>query len=51
VRNHRRALLQAPISEQMTFWITEVGDGFAAFEGEPAPHLLIPMGGFMAAGR
>jgi uncharacterized protein (TIGR00369 family) len=38
-------LPQAPISQQMTFWITEVGDGFAAFEGEPGPHLLNPMGG------
>jgi uncharacterized protein (TIGR00369 family) len=38
-------LPQAPISRQMTFWITEVGDGFAAFEGEPGPHLLNPMGG------
>lgn len=37
-------LPQAPISQQMTFWITEVGDGFAAFEGEPGPHLLNPMG-------
>lgn len=38
-------LPQAPISQQITFWITEVGDGFAAFEGEPGPHLLNPMGG------
>jgi uncharacterized protein (TIGR00369 family) len=39
------ALPQAPISETMSFWITEVGDGFAAFEGEPGPALLNPMGG------
>ncbi len=38
-------LPQPPISETMSFWITEVGDGFAAFEGEPGPHLLNPMGG------
>jgi uncharacterized protein (TIGR00369 family) len=38
-------LPQAPISQHMTFWITEVGDGFAAFEGEPGPHLYNPMGG------
>jgi len=38
-------LPQAPISETMSFWITEVGDGFAAFEGEPGAHLLNPMGG------
>ena len=24
---------QAPISRALTFWIVEVGDGFAAFEG------------------
>jgi uncharacterized protein (TIGR00369 family) len=40
-----RRLPQAPISQHMTFWITEVGDGFAVFEGEPGPHLLNPMGG------
>jgi uncharacterized protein (TIGR00369 family) len=28
----------------MSFWIVEVGDGFAAFEGEPGNHLLNPMG-------
>ncbi len=38
------ALPQAPISELMSFWITEVGDGFAAFEGEPGARLLNPMG-------
>jgi uncharacterized protein (TIGR00369 family) len=37
-------LPQAPISRTMSFWITEVGDGFAAFEGEPGPALLNPMG-------
>jgi uncharacterized protein (TIGR00369 family) len=37
-------LPQAPISQVMSFWITEVGDGFAAFEGELGPHLLNPMG-------
>jgi uncharacterized protein (TIGR00369 family) len=37
-------LPQAPISETMSFWITEVGDGFAAFEGQPGGHLLNPMG-------
>jgi uncharacterized protein (TIGR00369 family) len=38
-------LPQAPISETMSFWITEVGDGFAVFEGEPGRHLLNPIGG------
>jgi uncharacterized protein (TIGR00369 family) len=37
-------LPQAPISETMSFWIVEVGDGSAAFEGEPGHHLLNPMG-------
>lgn len=38
-------LPQAPISRTMSFWITEVGDGSAVFEGEPSPDLLNPMGG------
>ena len=37
-------LPQPPIAETMTFWLTEVEDGFAAFEGEPGTHLLNPMG-------
>jgi uncharacterized protein (TIGR00369 family) len=37
-------LPQAPISQTMSFWIVEVGDGFAAFEGEPGRQLLNPMG-------
>jgi len=38
-------LPQAPISEHISFWLVEVGDGFAAFEGETGPHLLNPAGG------
>ena len=38
------ALPQAPISQTMSFWIVEVGEGVAAFEGEPGQHLLNPMG-------
>ncbi len=38
-------LPQAPISEILSFWLTEVGDGFVVFEGEPGRHLLNPMGG------
>ena len=38
-------LPQAPISQHMSFWITEVDDGFAVFEGVPGPHLLNPAGG------
>ncbi len=37
-------LPQPPIAAAMSFWITEVGDGFAVFEGEPGAHLLNPMG-------
>jgi uncharacterized protein (TIGR00369 family) len=33
-----------PISQTLTFWLVEIGDGFAAFEGEPGDHLLNPMG-------
>jgi len=39
------SLLQVLISETMSFRITEVGEGFAVFEGEPGSHLLNPMGG------
>ncbi|MBE0626364.1 MAG: PaaI family thioesterase [Burkholderiales bacterium] len=38
------SLPQAPISQTMSFWLVEVGDGFAAFEGEPGRQLLNPMG-------
>ena len=38
-------LPQPPICETLSFWIVEVGDGFAAFEGETGRHLLNPMGG------
>ena len=32
------------ISETLSFHLTEIGDGFAVFEGDPGPHLLNPMG-------
>lgn len=38
-------LPQAHICNALTFWLAEVGDGFAAFEGETGQHLLNPMGG------
>ena len=38
-------LPQPPICETLSFRIIEVGDGFAAFEGEPGGHLRNPMGG------
>jgi uncharacterized protein (TIGR00369 family) len=37
-------LPQPPISQTLTLWLVEIGDGFAAFEGEPGDHLLNPMG-------
>lgn len=37
-------LPQPPISDTMSIRIVEIGDGFAAFEGDPGPHLLNPMG-------
>jgi uncharacterized protein (TIGR00369 family) len=33
-----------PISETLNFWLAEVGDGFAAFEGDTSERLLNPMG-------
>src|SRR5262250_1809111 len=39
------ALPAPPICDTLSFWLVEVGDGFAAFEGEPGRHLLNPMGG------
>ena len=38
------ALPAPPIARPLTFWLKEVGDGFAVFEGEPGEHLLNPMG-------
>jgi uncharacterized protein (TIGR00369 family) len=31
---------QPPIAQALTFWLAEVGDGFAAFEAETGEHLL-----------
>jgi len=37
--------LPHPSSDEiLTFWLVEIDDGFAAFEGEPGDHLLNPMG-------
>lgn len=38
-------LPQPPICETLSFRLTEVGDGFAAFAGDPGRHLLNMMGG------
>lgn len=37
-------LPQAQICRSLSFWLAEVGDGTAAFEGQPGPHLLNPAG-------
>src|SRR5271154_5012744 len=37
-------LPQPPIAKTLSFWLVEVGDGFAAFEGDPGPQLLNPLG-------
>ncbi|NUP13634.1 MAG: PaaI family thioesterase [Polyangiaceae bacterium] len=37
-------LPQALISKQNSFWIVEVGEGTAVFEGEPGPELCNPVG-------
>ncbi|HUO18699.1 MAG TPA: PaaI family thioesterase [Steroidobacteraceae bacterium] len=33
-----------PITEPLSFWLIEVGEGTAVFEGEAGGHLLNPMG-------
>ncbi len=38
-------LPQIPMSKTLSFVLVEVGDGFAAFEGDPGPQFLNPMGG------
>lgn len=37
-------LPQPPIAEALSFLLVEIGDGFAAFEGEPSARLLNPLG-------
>jgi uncharacterized protein (TIGR00369 family) len=33
-----------PIAQTLSFWLVEVGDGLAVFEGETGPHVLNPLG-------
>ena len=33
-----------PIARTLSFWLTEIGDGLAVFEGDAGPHLLNPLG-------
>lgn len=35
---------QATIGQTLSFWLTEVGDGIAVFEGDPSAALLNPLG-------
>ena len=32
------------IAKTMSFWLAEISDGFAVFEGDSGPHLLNPLG-------
>jgi len=40
-----RGVPAPPIADTLSFWLVEVGDGYAVFEGETGPHLLNPLGG------
>jgi len=33
-----------PIAQTLSFWLTDVGDGYAVFEGDAGAHLLNPLG-------
>lgn len=33
-----------PIAQTLSFWLAEVGDGYAMFEGDAGAHLLNPLG-------
>ena len=33
-----------PIAQTLSFWLTEVSDGYAVFEGDAGAHLLNPLG-------
>ena len=48
-REHLQAMLEGrlptpPIMKTLSFSLAEIGDGFAAFEGDTGPHLLNPLG-------
>jgi hypothetical protein len=44
-------LPQAPISETMSFWITEIGDGFACLAGGPGRQTHFERGQGAQPGR
>lgn len=33
-----------PIAQTLSFWLKEVGEGYAVFEADAGPHLLNPLG-------
>ena len=33
-----------PMARTLSFWLVEIGDGFAVFEGDAGEHLLNPLG-------
>jgi uncharacterized protein (TIGR00369 family) len=33
-----------PMAQTLSFWLVEVGDGYAVFEGDPGAHVLNPLG-------
>ena len=48
-REHLQAMLDGrlptpPIMKTLSFSLTQIGDGFAVFEGDTGPHLLNPLG-------
>jgi uncharacterized protein (TIGR00369 family) len=38
-------ILAPPMAQTLSFWLVEVGDGYAVFEGETGKHLVNPLGG------
>ena len=38
-------VLAPPIAETLSFWLVEVGEGYAVFEGDTGSHLVNPLGG------
>jgi uncharacterized protein (TIGR00369 family) len=38
-------ILAPPMAQTLSFWLVEVGDGYAVFEADTGPHLVNPLGG------
>lgn len=47
----RGELPAPPMAKTLDFWLVEVGDGTATFEGEPGEAFLNPMGRCTGDGR